>query len=574
MVYIPDSISLTTFCLNASLYLLEIRLHRGNESWQLTDANLDAARRVDPTVVVSLKNGGGIRAPIGVTAGGSTLPPPGNPLVGKVAGQISQIGIENTLRSNNELSLLTLRAAQLLEVMEHAIAESEPGSTPGQFAQVAGIAFSFDILQPVGSRVSSLAITDANGNTTDIVAQNGKVVGDVDRTFRIVTLNFLADGGDDYPYPNFLNTDRIDLPAVMTEEQSGGQTTFTAPGTEQDALAEYLVGSFSTTPFAVADVGPEGDERIQNLAFRTDNLIVTPATMSVFNMQLSAGLNMINLPLMSDVPYTARSFMGKLGATIVIEYDPSVSSFIGFTANSSGDGFPIEGGKGYIINTPKSKVVRFTGRAWENSPTAVAAAPAALQTSEAWALVLHTRHEGIDDLTLSVHNRRSGISQFIDVNGSHAVWTDMSRRAVASIGDMLTIEVRDTSGELIRTLHHEIDATDIRRAFTELILTPEDLKPRQTILLANYPNPFNPETWIPYQLANDTHAAVRIYSQTGELVRSFDLGFQQAGYYVGKSRAAYWDGLNGSGEQLASGVYFYQLITPESTMTRKMVIVK
>ena len=278
-------------------------------------------------MVVSLKNGGGIRAPIGVTAGGSTLPPPGNPLVGKVAGQISQIDIENTLRSNNELSLLTLRAAQLLEVMEHAIAESEPGSTPGQFAQVAGIAFSFDILQPVGSRVSSLAITDANGNTTDIVAQNGKVVGDVDRTFRIVTLNFLADGGDDYPYSNYPNTDRVDLPIVMTEEQSGGQATFTTPGTEQDALAEYLVGSFSTTPFSVADVGPEGDERIQNLAFRTDNLIVTPATMSAFNMQLSAGLNMINLPLMSDVPYTACSFMGKLGATIVIEYDPSVSRF-------------------------------------------------------------------------------------------------------------------------------------------------------------------------------------------------------------------------------------------------------
>ena len=175
---------------------------------------------------------------------------------------------------------------------------------------------------------------------------------------------------------------------------------------------------------------------------------------------------------------------------------------------------------------------------------------------------------------MTVHNRHTGISGIVDANGSHAVWADMSRRAVASIGDTLTIEVRDTSGELIRTLHHEIDATDIRRAFTELILTPEDLIPKQTVLLANYPNPFNPETWIPYQLAVDTHAAIRIYSQAGELVRSFDLGFQQAGYYVGKSRAAYWDGRNGSGELLASGVYFYQLITLESTKTRKMVILK
>ena len=136
------------------------------------------------------------------------------------------------------------------------------------------------------------------------------------------------------------------------------------------------------------------------------------------------------------------------------------------------------------------------------------------------------------------------------------------------------IEVRDTNGELIRTLHHEIDATDIRRAFTELILTAEDLKPRQTALLANYPNPFNPETWIPYQLASDAYAAIRIYSQAGELVRSLDLGFQRAGYYVGRARAAYWNGRNDSGEQLASGVYFYQLIASESTATRKMVIVK
>lgn len=283
---------------------------------------------------------------------------------------------------------------------------------------------------------------------------------------------------------------------------------------------------------------------------------------------------MISLPLMPDVPYTARSFMEKIDATVVIEYNPSVSSFIGFTRHSAGNGFPIEGGKGYIINVTESKVVRFTGRVWENRPTTVSAAPALPQTPKVWALVLHTQLEGIDGVTLTVHNRRTGVSEVVDVNESHAVWANMNRRTVASIGDTLMIEVRDANGELIRTLHHEIDAMDIRRAFTELVLTAEDLKPRRTALLANYPNPFNPETWIPYQLARDTHAAIHIYSQTGELVRSLDLGFQRTGYYIGKFRAAYWDGRNSSGEQLASGVYFYQLITPESTETGKMVIVK
>ncbi len=551
-----------------------VRTQETNLGNLTADANLDAARRVDPRVVVSLKNAGGIRASIGLAAARETLPPPENPLVNKVAGQISQIDIENTLRFNNGLSLLTLTATQLLEVIEHSVVRSELGSTPGQFAQVAGLAFSFDISQPVGSRVRSLVLTDGIGDMTDLVAQNGKVVGDADRTFRIVTLDFLADGGDDYPYPNYPNPDRVDLSTVMSEEQSGGQAIFTAPGTEQDALAEYLVANFSTTPFAVADVGSEEDERIQNLAFRPDNLIVTPPSGSVFNMELSAGLNMISLPLMPDAPYTARSFMKKLGATVVIEYNPSVVSFIGFTEHSPGNGFSIEGGRGYIVNLTESRVVRFTGQAWENRLATITAAPAISQTSAVWALVLHAQLNEIDGVTLTIYNRRTGVSEIVNVDESHAVWTDISRRTVASIGDILLIEMRDASGQLIRTLHHEIDATDIRRAFTELILTPAHLKPERTTLLPNYPNPFNPETWIPYQLGNNTHAAIHIYSQTGELVRSLDLGLRGAGYYVGKARAAYWDGRNGSGEAVASGVYFYQLITPESTATRKMVILK
>ena len=85
------------------------------------------------------------------------------------------------------------------------------------------------------------------------------------------------------------------------------------------------------------------------------------------------------------------------------------------------------------------------------------------------------------------------------------------------------------------------------------------LTPKETVLLPNYPNPFNPETWIPYQLANGMNVQISIYDISGELVRQLDLGHQRAGHYTERSRAAYWDGRNGGGERVASGVYFYHL---------------
>ena len=551
-----------------------IRTEETNIGNLIAEANLAAGKRVDPSVVVSLKNGGGIRAPIGVAAYGELLPPPANALVGKAMGQISQIDIENTLRFNNGLTLLTLTAAELLEVIEHTVADSGGGSTPGRFPQIAGMAFSFDTSLPEGSRVQSLVITDADGNLMDTIAQNGKLVGDADRTFRMVTITFLVNGGDDYPYANFPNTHRVDLTEVMTEEQSGGQATFAAPGTEQDALAEHLAANFSETPFDMADVGPETDERIQNLEFRADSLMTPLLSENAYDIALSKGLNMISLPLMPDKPYTARSFMEKTGVTTVIEFNAATQRFIGFTANSTGNGFSIDGGKGYIVNVPTPKVISFTGSAWNNTVPTAAAAPMLPSIPKTWAFVLRAQLEGISGVTLTVYNGHTRVAAAVDSNNFHATWADTDRQAVVSVGDILRIEVRDTTGDLIRTLQHKISATDIHRAFSELRLTPTDLIPKRTVLLANYPNPFNPETWLPYQLANDTEVEIHIYSSAGRLVRHLDLGFQQAGYYIGKSRAAYWDGRNDLGERLASGVYFYQLSTPESSATRKMVIRK
>ena len=100
------------------------------------------------------------------------------------------------------------------------------------------------------------------------------------------------------------------------------------------------------------------------------------------------------------------------------------------------------------------------------------------------------------------------------------------------------------------------------------------LTPKATTLLPNYPNPFNPETWIPYQLAAPADVSIAIYAADGKLVRTLGLGHRQVGIYESRSRAAYWAGKNNLGEPVASGVYFYTLKAGEFTATRKMLIRK
>ena len=100
------------------------------------------------------------------------------------------------------------------------------------------------------------------------------------------------------------------------------------------------------------------------------------------------------------------------------------------------------------------------------------------------------------------------------------------------------------------------------------------LTPKETALLPNYPNPFNPETWIPYQLAQPAAVTVSIYATDGKLVRTLVLGSQSAGIYQSRSRAAYWDGRNEVGEPVASGIYFYKLTAGDFTATKKMLIRK
>jgi hypothetical protein len=100
------------------------------------------------------------------------------------------------------------------------------------------------------------------------------------------------------------------------------------------------------------------------------------------------------------------------------------------------------------------------------------------------------------------------------------------------------------------------------------------IKPAETVLMANYPNPFNPETWIPYHLSQDAEVVIRIYDANGRIVRTLDVGFQSFGYYVSCGKAAYWDGKTDIGEIVSSGSYFCQIQAGDYTETRKMVVLK
>ncbi len=270
-----------------------VRIQETNLGNLTADANLALAQEADGSVLVSIKNGGGVRNDIGETTvlPGDTepsfLPPEGNELTGRPDGGISQTAISNALSFNNGLSLATLTRAELVDILEYGLEASSPDdtNTQGRFPQVSGVQFSFDLTADPGSRLVNAAITDAEGSDIDVLLRDGVLQGDGSAEVRIVTLGFLASGGDGYPFPVTDPTDpnydadiaarvnRIDLDQEETAPRTG-VADFAPDGSEQDALAEYLAANFDAdNPYSEADTDRAGDTRMQNLAFAEDTVI-------------------------------------------------------------------------------------------------------------------------------------------------------------------------------------------------------------------------------------------------------------------------------------------------------------
>ncbi len=194
------------------------------------------------------------------------------------------------------------------------------------------------------------------------------------------------------------------------------------------------------------------------------------------------------------------------------------------------------------------------------------------------------RDGGVDILDLILVAQQLGQSvpanSPVDINGDGVVNIFDLTLVAQGIGGATAPAARGIDSATIETWIAQARlADDGSIAFRQGIANLQNLLasliiPQETALHANYPNPFNPETWIPYQLAEDANVTLTIHDTNGTMVRWLDLGHRAAGSYQSRSRAAYWDGRNGRGESVASGLYFYTLRAGEFTATRKMLIMK
>jgi 2',3'-cyclic-nucleotide 2'-phosphodiesterase (5'-nucleotidase family) len=260
----------------------------GNLSADANGAALENAlgAAANTTFIVSLKNGGGIRAQIGtvsapdpVTGEVTYLPPPANSAVGKPTGGVSQLDIENSLRFNNLLMAFDTTAAGLKAIIEHGVASL---GNQGRFPQIGGVEFSYDPDLPANARILSLALVDEFGVPVARIVENGQLSTEAPASITLVTLNFMAQGGDGYPMKanggnfRYLLTDGT-LSAPVNESLD-----FTAVANipanalgEQKALQDFMASQHGTpeTAFAVAETAPADDLRIQNLNVRADAVL-------------------------------------------------------------------------------------------------------------------------------------------------------------------------------------------------------------------------------------------------------------------------------------------------------------
>ena len=352
--------------------------------------------------------------------------------------------------------------------------------------------------------------------------------------------------------------------------------------------------------FGTSDTGTSADKALTDdmgiiagmIASASISLSGSPlGTNGSGTITINPGLNLVGLPL-RDSRITRVSDLFALdgiggNVPVIILTDGGEFKAVG-RADDPGD-IPIVGGQAFILTAQRAETVALSGDGWTNISGTAAAPSMALTGIEVGDItpVLGLRGAVVDEgtgvnqvgLRVTVKNlsTRRAVAAVTgpDEAGYRLTVVDIETGRAAQIGDVLEISAQSPNPFIgVKPLRYTVTTEDVKQSLIQLPELVAYEIPAETELLHNYPNPFNPETWIPYRLAEDAFVTLTIYDQTGQVVRTIDVGHQIASVYESRSKAIYWDGRNGLGEQVASGVYFYHLSAGDYSATRKMLILK
>ena len=324
------------------------------------------------------------------------------------------------------------------------------------------------------------------------------------------------------------------------------------------------------------------------------------------SITLFPGLNLVGVPLKdSRIARVSDLFaLAGIGSNVSAITVSDNGEFL--TLGQAGDegDIPITGGQSFILRVQEATTVAISGSGWYNTSAMAASSPVAMMGIEVgdttpilavrgsivspvggWGRMPYLRPGSgfrviVKNLSIGRSVSTERRSAFPTVTGDEKegyrlTMVDVETGRAAMIGDILEVSVQSPSPLIgVQPLRYTVTAEDVLRSRVELADLVAYEIPTETELLRNYPNPFNPETWIPYRLAEDAFVMLTIYDGSGRVVRTLEVGHRIAAVYESRSKAIYWDGRNGLGEWVASGLYFYHLLAEDYSATRRMVVVK
>ena len=482
---------------------------------------------------------------------------------------------------------------------------------------LAGIGVTFVVVTGGGTLSAATLTTDANGQAATTLhlgteAGTHTVEASAEGISDVVTFSAVAELLEfELSLPLGISLIHIPLKVRAIDGMPGTiesvSDLYDALGGEDNVIYLYTHDSETQQWFGYLNPSHSGRDVDRKLTYDTGIVanLITPRTLYLSGdplgtsgnsiITLHPGYNLVGLPLRDSRIERVSDLYGLEGirdnASGIMVTDSGDPKLVRRTGDL-GD-IAVVGGQGFIITVEHGAMVAISGDGWSDS-SATAAAPL-VGNAGLHSPVTDTNTPPILALSGLIVDSGTGLNQSgfrvtvnnlstgkavaamtpSDETGYRSMVVDIETGRAAMVGDILEISAESPHPFIgVKPLEYTVTAEDVKWNLIQLPPLVAYEIPAETALLANYPNPFNPETWIPYRLAEDAFVTLTIYNGRGQVVRTFEVGHQIASTYEDRSKAIYWDGTNQFGESVASGVYFYHLTADEYSDMRKMLILK